>query len=85
MPEVLARYAAKPHKIFTSSRLDLDIVECLASGPNVEIQATDNEEGIAMFVKAEIASRPPWQQQLPDQLQAEVVQTLCEGSNGLYV
>jgi hypothetical protein len=81
--ESLTCDAVNPIKVFISSRLDSDIAERLESGPNVAIQATDNQDDIAMFVKAEIASRPHWRRKVSDELQGEIVETLCEKSRGM--
>jgi hypothetical protein len=81
--EDLARSAARPIKVFVSSRLDRDIAERFESGPSVAIRATDNQNDIAMFVRAEIAGRPLWRRKLSEQLCAEVVDTLCEQSSGM--
>ncbi len=85
MLEGLTRAAAKPVKIFISSRLDRDIAERLEGGPNVAITATDNADDIARFVEAELARRPQWTAKLSKALQDEIVRTLCAKSGGMYV
>ncbi len=83
--EKLTSGASKPVKIFISSRIDREIAVRLDSGPIVAIKATKNQDDIAMFVEAEIASRPHWRRRLSDELQVEIVRMLCEKSNGMYV
>jgi hypothetical protein len=81
--EKLVRDAAKPIKIFISSRLDSDVTERLKGGPNVAITATDNQNDIAVFVEAEIVKRPLWWQKLSGQLHGEIIQRLCKESLGM--
>jgi hypothetical protein len=85
MLEGLACNAAKPVKIFISSRLDSDIAERFKTGPNVAITATDNADDIARYVEAELVKRRQWTEKLSDDLQKEIVRTLCAKSKGMYV
>ncbi len=76
-------HAAKPIKVFISSRLDADIAERLESGPNVAVTATDNADDIAKFVDAKLTRRPQWSQKLSSAVRSEIVQTLCAKSGGM--
>jgi len=75
-------HASRPVKIFISSRPDGDIKERLKSRANIEIQATDNQDDIATFVKSEITKHRRWKKISPG-LQAEIVETLQERSQGM--
>jgi Cdc6-like AAA superfamily ATPase len=83
--EDLTCSAAKPIKVFISSRLDGDIKERFESGPNVAITATEKADDIARFVEAEIAARPQWNRKLSASTHEKIVWTLCEKDNGMYV
>lgn len=75
-------HASRPVKIFISSRPDGDIKERFKSRANIEIQATDNQDDIATFVKSEITKHRRWKKISPG-LQAEIVETLQELSQGM--
>jgi hypothetical protein len=69
LDELVADACRGPVKVFVSSRLDEDIRQRFAAGPNVGIRATENGADIARFVKAEIDRHPHWRKTLPDALQ----------------
>jgi hypothetical protein len=75
-------HASRPVKIFISSRPDGDIKERFKSRANIEIQATDNHDDIATFVESEITKHRRWKKISPE-LQAEIVETLQEHSQGM--
>jgi hypothetical protein len=81
----LVTESSKPVKIFISSRPDRDIKTRFQSGPNVGIQATDNHQDIAKFVKSKIDQNSTWFNKFPATLRDEVVQTLLTKSKGMYV
>jgi hypothetical protein len=74
--------AKRPVKIFISSRPDGDIKENFKTRVNIEIQATDNYGDISRFVQIEIAKHRRWQK-MSTNLQAEIVQTLQNCSQGM--
>ena len=75
--------ASKPVKIFISSRSDRDIKYRFQSGPNVEIQATDNHDDISKFVESKIRQNSSWFLNFPAALRDEVVQTILCESKGM--
>jgi hypothetical protein len=79
----LVRVAVRPVKVFVSSRLDRDIRERFASGPNFGIHATDNRDDIALFLAAEIERRPQWANRVPKRVQEESIRKMCEKSQGM--
>jgi hypothetical protein len=83
--DALARTAARPVKLFISSRLDRDMRERFAGGPTVAVGASDNSDDIARFVAAEMDKRQHWARRLPDGLREEIIETLRENSHGMYV
>ncbi|KAI1115050.1 hypothetical protein F5Y14DRAFT_450409 [Nemania sp. NC0429] len=80
------RQTSKPVSIFISSRPEGDIRDCLIDLPNIEIQATDNEEDIAKFVSKSIETNGRWKIPLQrnQNLKDEVIQTLLIRSNGMF-
>ncbi len=81
----LVQGAGRPVKVFIASRLDQDIRERFECGPTVAIRALDNQDDIARYIGAEMASRPDWTSKVSDSLCEEVVQTLTLQSQGMYV
>ncbi len=69
-------------KVFISSRPDGDIRELFTSRPNIEIQATDNQEDIEKFVNGEIVRHHRWNKISPS-LWEEIVRTLLRRSSGM--
>jgi ankyrin repeat domain-containing protein 50 len=72
----------RPLKVFVSSRPNGDIREFFASRPNVEIQATDNQDDIKKFVNEEIVKHRRWNKISPS-LREEVVRILLDRSSGM--
>ncbi|PMD29095.1 hypothetical protein L207DRAFT_642687, partial [Hyaloscypha variabilis F] len=79
---VLAQ-ASNPVKIFISSRPDGDIKERLKDRANIEIDATKNQDDVSRFVNAEIVKHRRWKN-MPPRLQARIVETLQEQSQGMF-
>lgn len=78
--------SVKPVKIFISSRPDPDIKYRFGTGPNVEIQATDNQDDIGRFVSAEIDKDDKRRRQkLSASLREEIIETLLAKSQGMSV
>lgn len=75
--------SSKPIKIFISSRPDNDIKDRFEIGPNVGIQATDNQDDIATFVKAQIREHKSGRNKLSAKLEDEIVDTLLRKSQGM--
>ncbi|KAJ9634602.1 hypothetical protein H2199_008885 [Coniosporium tulheliwenetii] len=73
--------SSKPIKIFISSRPDSDIKDRFEIGPNVGIQATDNQDDIAKFVAAAIEDR---RKKLSSKLKQDIVDTLLAKSLGMF-
>jgi len=74
--------ASKPVKMFISSRPNDDIKRIFKDRANIEIQATDNEEDIAKFVRKQIAKHDPWVR-LPSTLKDDIVKILRDRSKGM--
>ena len=80
----LLEQSSKPIKIFISSRPDQDIKDRFDSGPNVGIQATDNQDDIAMFVDNKIEKSPEkWHKKISADLRRDIRKILVEKSNGM--
>lgn len=77
----LASKSDRPLKVFISSRPDNDI-KTQFSGKNIEIQAINNQGDIEKFVNAEIDKPRRWGPISAD-LRSEIVQVLCEDSQGM--
>ncbi len=80
--EFLLSNSKKPLKIFIASRPDGDIRDRLRSKPNIEVQATDNQDDIAKFANEEIVKHRRWGK-ISEALRREIVQTLLDGSRGM--
>jgi hypothetical protein len=81
LDHILAK-ASNPIKIFISSRPDGDIKERLKDRANIEIDATKNQDDVSSFVNAEIVKHRRWKN-MPAKLQARIVETLQEQSQGM--
>ena len=81
----LVHESPRPLKVFISSRPDGDIKHRFASGPNMEIKATDNRSDIAMFVEDRLANNIPWRwkEQITPALKAHISATLIDRSDGM--
>lgn len=76
--------ALKPIKVFVSSRSELDIRHRFEKGPNVSIQATDNQDDIAKFVAARIEEDEKRRQnKLSAELKEDIINTLLHKSQGM--
>lgn len=80
--EFLLSTASKPLRVFISSRPDGDIRDRFISLPNIEIQATDNQDDIKTFVNGEIFRHQRWNK-MSTQLREEIVETLLTRSQGM--
>lgn len=79
-------HSSKPIKIFISSRPNPDIRYRFESGPNVGIQATDNQDDIAKLVAAQIEEDDKSRQnKLSSKLKEDIIDTLLHKSQGMYV
>ncbi|CAI7649488.1 unnamed protein product [Penicillium bialowiezense] len=78
----LASKSDRPLKVFISSRPESDI-KARFSGKNIEIQAINNQGDIEKFVNAEIDKPRRWGPISAD-LRSEIVQVLCEDSQGMF-
>jgi hypothetical protein len=72
----------RPLKVFISSRPECEIRAHLASRPNIEIQATDNEADMEKFVKNEINKPRRWGE-ISTSLRNDVVRILLRRSCGM--
>jgi ankyrin repeat domain-containing protein 50 len=82
--KLLLSQATKPLHVFVSSRPDGDIRSLLEHVPNIEIQATDNNDDIKKFVREEIIKDPKWKD-MPTLLREDVEQTILTQSQGMHV
>jgi len=80
--EFLLSKSERPLKIFISSRPNWDIRRRFLSRPNIEIQATKNQEDIEKFVNAEI-DKPRKCGPITESLRGEIVKTLLDRSQGM--
>jgi hypothetical protein len=69
-------------RVFISSRPNADIRDRFISRPNIEIQATNNQEDIKKFVNEEIIKHRRWNK-ISAQLREDVVETLLAQSEGM--
>jgi hypothetical protein len=75
--DVLVTSAAKPIKVFVSSRRDIDIRRQLKDGPNMTIQVTNNLGDISTFVYTELTLQEKRQHgKLSTALRTDIVNTL---------
>lgn len=80
--ETFMKFPENLIKIFISSRDDLDIHFRLGNGPNLYIEAQDNQEDIIRFIHREMAARKRLFQ-LPDELKSRVISTLASKAKGM--
>ena len=76
--------SANPVKIPVSSRAESDIRDRFQEGPNVQIEATDNQEDIVSFVKEQITLNRSWCNSVPLDIQEKVVECLHKKSEGMF-
>jgi hypothetical protein len=69
-------------RVFISSRPDADIRDRFLSRPNIEIQATSNQEDIMKFVNEEIVKHWRWNK-ISTKLREDIVNTLLARSKGM--
>ncbi|KAI1733395.1 hypothetical protein F4680DRAFT_46657 [Xylaria scruposa] len=81
--EYLLSESRNPLKVFISSRPDRDIRNRFRHRPNVEIQATNNEDDIQKFVNEEITKHENWGGMSPD-LRDAIVKVLFARSQGMF-
>ncbi|KAI1314158.1 hypothetical protein F5Y03DRAFT_389634 [Xylaria venustula] len=70
-------------KVFISSRPDRDIKDRFLKTPNIEVQATDNEEDIDKFVREKIVQHGNWRNMSQD-LRDSIVEKLHAKSQGMF-
>lgn len=76
--------SSKPIKIFISSRPDEDIKFRFETGPNVAIQATDNQNDIVKFVTARIEVDDKNRRiKLSGELKEDIIGTISRKSQGM--
>ncbi|GAW15650.1 hypothetical protein ANO14919_050690 [Xylariales sp. No.14919] len=80
--EYLTSKSRNTLKVFISSRPDRDIRDRFLNKPNIEIEATDNDEDIKIFVGEEIAKHGNWNDMRPG-LKDKIVNTLQTKSRGM--
>ncbi|CZR59898.1 uncharacterized protein PAC_09792 [Phialocephala subalpina] len=81
--EDLLSESKRPLKVFISSRPAPDIRMRFASQPNIEIQATDNQNDIEKFVNEEIDKPRLWGP-ISSSLRSNIVKVLHERSQGMF-
>ncbi|OJD14083.1 hypothetical protein AJ78_05529, partial [Emergomyces pasteurianus Ep9510] len=81
--QYLVSQAARPVKIFISSRPDIDIRNKFNRHTNIGIQAKDNDDDISKFVKSEISGHPRWNK-MSAELQNDIIETLQKRSQGMF-
>lgn len=74
--------AVRPVKVFISSRPDVDIKEGFSDRSNIEIQATDNQDDISLYVRTQMSKHRRWSK-FSLSLREEVVETLETRGNGM--
>ncbi|KAI9781928.1 MAG: hypothetical protein M1816_002151 [Peltula sp. TS41687] len=84
LDDILAR-SLKPIKLFISSRPDEDIKYRFETGPNVGIEATDNQDDINKFVTTKIEENDKIRRnKLSNELKEDIVSTLSHKSQGMF-
>ncbi|KAI0429867.1 hypothetical protein F5Y09DRAFT_356571 [Xylaria sp. FL1042] len=83
MIESLLAKSRRPLKVLISSRPDRDIRSQFLDKPNLEIQATHNQEDIRKYVNTEIVNHGHWKDMRVD-LQEEIVTVLLEKIQGMF-
>lgn len=73
----------KSLKVFISSRPDRDIRQRFSNKPNIDIQATHNENDIMEFVNEEITKHGRWAKMSTD-LRSHIVRVLHDRSEGMF-
>ncbi|RYP41559.1 hypothetical protein DL768_010475 [Monosporascus sp. mg162] len=81
--EILLSKSRRPLKVFVSSRPDRDIRNRFLDRPNIEIQATHNENDIRKFVNEEIIKHGAWKDISPP-LKDEIIMVLLARSQGMF-
>jgi hypothetical protein len=82
--DALVASAAKPVKVFISSRRDTDIKRQYEQGPNVSIEATDNADDISAFVAEQLdLYEKRRRRKLRSAIRKDIVRILQEKSNGM--
>lgn len=84
--DALVKKSTNPVKILISSRPDEDIKDRFKEGPNMEISARDNHDDVAKFVVDAIDNSPSyWRKKISMELRKNIIETLVDGSQGMYV
>ncbi|KAK5630889.1 hypothetical protein RRF57_006604 [Xylaria bambusicola] len=81
--EFLISKSGNSLKVFISSRPDQDIRDRFLKTPNIEIQATDNEEDIQKFVREKITQHRNWRG-MSQRLQNDIVEKFFTKSQGMF-
>ena len=83
----IIQISASLMKVFVSSRDDNDILCSLSESPNVYIHASDNDEDIQRFVRAEVNQAVKDRRllcgDLSDSLKDHIICTLTRGAQGM--
>lgn len=69
-------------RVFISSRPDADIRHRFLSRPNIEIEATDNQDDIKKFINEKVVKHRRWNK-ISARLREDVVNTLLDQSEGM--
>lgn len=72
-------------KIFIASRNDKDLTNRYEGGHNLEIQASDNQQDIELFVESKMQQSAWCRDYMPLAVRREVLRTFRKKSQGMYV
>ncbi|KAI0817325.1 hypothetical protein GGR55DRAFT_12746 [Xylaria sp. FL0064] len=81
--EALSSKSQRPLKMFISSRPDRDIRSKFLNKPNIEIEATRNDEDIRKYINEEIINHGGWED-MSEGLREKIVAALLEKSQGMF-
>ena len=80
--EYLMSQSKQPIRVFISSRPDSDIRALFAALPSIEMQATDNQDDIELFVHEQIAKHYRWRT-MRKYMKDRLIKTLLAQSHGM--
>ncbi|EPE06550.1 nacht and ankyrin domain protein [Ophiostoma piceae UAMH 11346] len=81
--EYLISESKMPIRVFISSRPDSDIRALFTKLPSIEMQATDNQDDIILFVHEEIAKHHRWKT-MRKHVKEGIIKTLLAQSHGMF-
>jgi hypothetical protein len=81
----LVQYSSSIVKVFVASRNDKDLTQHYSSSPNLEIEATHNQEDIEKLIMNKICSSPWAAEGMSVHVREEVVRLFQEKSQGMCV